>query len=867
MANVEDMFKVSIEQEMCDVSYYHHIAHHRSDLLHKVPWGGAIIRNCSPSGELLNFRIARDFEVFHKETNMDLWLLLSLKVFRHDGSLYGVYCCPQCNSMAGTEQLSIDQDPQNILPRLCMHSRVASTILDDWRTIWDVEINDDDRVARIICNEEIKLHTFLKQRVDQCLLAAVRTSDKIAVLYTVTTRQTTPICSACVTKKCPHYYYHKKNSKKERPQFQSSVAGHPEEQCDCDDDDSVHEGEDTDVGVNKKHDNYWDSLPEREHQKMYGYNFKEIPFPIKDDKTFQSKYLQRLQGNHNFPDKLIPEFVPESKCKIHGNEYDPSEDNLHKESNTIIIYSEVGEKMLNIPLYSRPTAGDCSCTAKFDGTDLLIWNLGQGRFVDFTLLFSYLHKWVVSGIKMYAFWKSIKSSAAFSGVSCTITYNDIHRSICGFFNNLGIDYKKAFSCPVHGNSPHWLVSDGKNVGPLKRRVDHLKELDINETDKTILIQSTKFKDRCFLSEKKERINVLKLLNEEISPLDFLEISEMNSENGRLIIEIVRHIAINFPEEIPTCYKSFLANVARPTSVRGFIQVISPEPLEYLEEYCKEVLDIRSHASQHQLNVVQSSLPALWPDLDEMCNLDKTVFLPKAVSRVILRLLKIRQDTFLQATPRTNADYVSWPNPEEEHPTQAYPNLPIFRFPSNYRVSSQTDVDICDKAFIEHNAFAAGIYSIGCGCDQNITLGFELMLRNEGPKNLFRILQCRDIDMDSLQGILVDHACLVDPYILNREAEMLQWKLLLVDGAHWNGMKKLRKPDRSGKNGHIGCSDGFNFNLYKPHLKTKPNSQGREQMHSLIAKCTDSLRLMNYRHFMIFMKVFFAVKNLEKWNGI
>ena len=109
--------------------------------------------------------------------------------------------------------------------------------------------------------------------------------------------------------------------------------------------------------------------------------------------------------------------------------------------------------MFNIPLFSRPTAGDCSCTAKFDGTDLLIRNLGQGRFVDFTLLFSYLHKWVVSGIKMYAFWKSIKSSAAFSGVSCTITYNDIHRSICGFFNNLGIDYKKAFSCPVHGNSP------------------------------------------------------------------------------------------------------------------------------------------------------------------------------------------------------------------------------------------------------------------------------------------------------------------------------------------------------------------------------------------------------------------------------
>ena len=162
-----------------------------------------------------------------------------------------------------------------------------------------------------------------------------------------------------------------------------------------------------------------------------------------------------------------------------------------------------------------------------------------------------------------------------------------------------------------------------------------------------------------------------------------------------------------------------------------------------------------------------------------------------------------------------------------------------------------------------------------------------MLNKEGPKNLFRILQCRDIDMESLQEILIDHACLVDPYILNREADMLEWKLLLVDGAHWNGMKKLKKPDRSGKNGHIGwafvfhytypfnciilllyrCSDGFNFNIYKPHLQKKPNSQGREQLHSFIQNCSESLRLMNYRHFMKFMKVFFAMTNLEKWNDL
>ena len=39
----------------------------------------------------------------------------------------------------------------------------------------------------------------------------------------------------------------------------------------------------------------------------------------------------------------------------------------------------------------------------------------------------------------------------------------------------------------------------------------------------------------------------------------------------------------------------------------------------------------------------------------------------------------------------------------------------------------------------------------------------------------------------------------------------------------------------GKGGHLGCSEGFNFNLYKPYLPYKVNSQGREQMHAILDK--------------------------------
>ena len=101
--------------------------------------------------------------------------------------------------------------------------------------------------------------------------------------------------------------------------------------------------------------------------------------------------------------------------------------------------------------------------------------------------------------------------------------------------------------------------------------------------------------------------------------------------------------------------------------------------------------------------------------------------------------------------------------------------------------------------------------------------------------------------------------------MNREASILEWKRLLVDGAHWRPMKKFKANNSKGKGGHNGCSEGFNWNLYKPTVQEKVNSQGREQLHSLINKCSESLRLMSYPNFMIFMKVFFAVTNLRNRN--
>jgi hypothetical protein len=38
--------------------------------------------------------------------------------------------------------------------------------------------------------------------------------------------------------------------------------------------------------------------------------------------------------------------------------------------------------------------------------------------------------------------------------------------------------------------------------------------------------------------------------------------------------------------------------------------------------------------------------------------------------------------------------------------------------------------------------------------------------------------------------------------------MLEWKRLLVDGAHWSAQKKFKAHNTKGKGGHLGCSEGY-----------------------------------------------------------
>ena len=92
-----------------------------------------------------------------------------------------------------------------------------------------------------------------------------------------------------------------------------------------------------------------------------------------------------------------------------------------------------------------------------------------------------------------------------------------------------------------------------------------------------------------------------------------------------------------------------------SSVSGYLQVLSVEPLNFLPS------DIRSlfcsKQSENETHI--GRMPALWPNLEDILNLESSVYLPQDVSNIILKLIFIRKNTLSNSAVRAQGDYVEW----------------------------------------------------------------------------------------------------------------------------------------------------------------------------------------------------------------
>ena len=333
MAQTEESVNVFYLQQLCSDLQQH---------VFKTPWGSVLIQNCDDNGKLIDYKSVQDF----KNSGKSLWLNLKLVLFRKDSGVFPVWCCPQCPSMQGFSSMGVQHNEEDLQRYLCMHSKAASFLLPNWETIWNVGLDPGVGSHEVVCNDDINVVTCKEYIKGQLFLAAVRTEGKVHILYTITKRQTAPLCSTypapfCSTQKCKHFRKYEEIVNTEGftelfdPTFgrnlriENEFDHHDRNTEEAEDIIETEATEETgETEETEERDHYMREPTKAEFSKMCGYNFSKIPYPFKRSKSMQSTWVKRQKHGYDFPESFIPEYSEDNTCELHGHRYDENDDNL-----------------------------------------------------------------------------------------------------------------------------------------------------------------------------------------------------------------------------------------------------------------------------------------------------------------------------------------------------------------------------------------------------------------------------------------------------------------------------------------------------------------------------------------------------------
>ena len=205
--------------------------------------------------------------------------------------------------------------------------------------------------------------------------------------------------------------------------------------------------------------------------------------------------------------------------------------------------------------------------------------------------------------------------------------------------------------------------DGKHdIAPLKRKLLHLgvKEQGPHPEDKQHLSQGTLHKDRVFLPDKKDRDLFSELVTDSV-PLKTFKSSKLIGTNAKLLSNIITRLS-ETTDELPDCYSSLVEELAKNSAVAGLLQSTTNKALSLLRMFCLKQINLTDCKNQSEIRLVQAQFPAFWEILNQICRYEKCSFLPSDVSSVVLEILKIRRNTFKNATVRYAEDYIKFEEP-------------------------------------------------------------------------------------------------------------------------------------------------------------------------------------------------------------
>ena len=627
----------------------------------------AVIRNCDDEGEMITFRTSKEFE----KQNNPYWLLMKPLLFEENYEKFIVYQCSSCEAMKGVDTLAVSQKEDDIRTNQCIHSQAIHKIISTPEDFWNEEdiLNNRD-LQNILEKKYVKL-------IDKKLVVVTGVKNQISLLFTVGSKQSIPYCSNCSSRKCVCLRTFERLVKEERENGEDLSS------------DNVK------IDTEETISDFRSKLSYSEHISRYGHNFYKFKYPIETDELISQNYLNSVKGSMtSIPNELIPLETHDQECD-HCNLFNFDDNKLILLGEYITIFSDTNEQCVKCSNYGRPSLGNCKCTLQYDTHEKLLWNIGGNKFVDYVFLYSTLHR-VMEGTPINAVYNARRLSLSTAGFTSELSYTDFVKAFTGFVQNISVS-PQSFICNSCGDTPKYLVGDGKALGITKRKVKGLTELKHHPDDQSMLSQGSTFKERTFIEKRQERGSICNFLQ---NPNDIENLEEnLRSDNGQLVLNLARRLHRQWPDEVPKPYKKFIANISKETSAAGYLNVTSKESLKLLSRFCRGNIDLLSHDSMSLLRKVQRELPAVLKNITDMLKLENRHDLPPDVSVILLKILKIRKNTFLKAAKRSNSDYTRWEDPMMEHPTQFYP-WPIIRYPSKYEIDERTDNDFCEKKMEE-----------------------------------------------------------------------------------------------------------------------------------------------------------------------
>ena len=377
------------------------------------------------------------------------------------------------------------------------------------------------------------------------------------------------------------------------------------------------------------------------------------------------------------PQNLYPTYQDSIVCK-HGHQFRNDEDGCFLLHSSSKFYTETAETVLRMKVYGRKSAGDCGCIQQPSGHCFMGYSIGNGKFIDYGWLLLAFTKFT-KGHPINGQYEARREFFSNIKVHTSLSLSDFNKAVLGFGSNLEFQ-KSDFTCEKCSNgsdTPAYIILDGKCIAPRANQTNHLRELDQPETDNSTLPESTKFNDRCFLSEAKERKFVRELITEIITPQEFIQ-KVFKTPNGNLIKNLVTRLIQDFNGEIPEHYQKLLENLSKISPVCGFLQPTGPEALDLLLSFCDQTIDLRTVDNIARSRKLRAEIPALWPLLCKILNLEKARWLPDDLSLVVKALIRVRNQTFTSAKKRYSHNYTPYPANLGEHPLMFYPNWPIIR---------------------------------------------------------------------------------------------------------------------------------------------------------------------------------------------